>query len=372
MTPSWRIRLEEPLRVTAEAGAVTGAPCLMLGSLETPCGQSVPGASAIPDRVRSLAAPSPSEDAAWIACLRQQGLAPWLDYTGCCWVRYYRFCRVRCPSSALAPLDPDVRRRLFFQRWAWLISHAHEPGAGEVPNAYLYVCRRRDYDLEILSPNTRSKIRRGLRRHDMRPITAKLLAESGYPCYADTRARNGLTPMSLSAFRRYWNGVGAITYTRIWGAFAGEELAAYFAVQINAGWADGGWLATRDSHLKNYSSNAVCFQAVRELLGGESPVQGVSFGLSSIQADSHLSTLHAYKLSLGFEPIPVVRVFEVHPLLRPLIRRPARTLLRLAQRVAPANPMVRKARGLLDFLTTGALPPLPPLGSAEAFEEPAG
>lgn len=302
--------------------------------------------------------PPPPEPAptAWIDGLRREGLDPWLDGQLNCWVRYHRLCRLRSPSSVVTPLDPRDRKSLFFRQRAWVIGYCRSPHPDEAPNAYLYLCRRQGYDLDALSANTRSKVRRGLRRHRVEPIDERVVAREGYRCFADNRLRNDLTPPSEASFQRFWEGLEVSPFRRIWGAYADGELVGFLAVQLFGQWADNCLLAARTDHLRHYPTNALCFHALHDLLAEPRPLEGVSFGVSSLQPDSHINSLHRYKLSMGFEPVPIVRAFDPHPLLRPLVHPHARALLGFASRLLPHNSVLRKARGLMDFLLTGALP----------------
>lgn len=273
----------------------------------------------------------------------------------------------------MAPLDAEDRRSLFFGRRAWVIGFCRSPRPGEAANAYLYLCRTQDYDLDAVSANTRSKIRRGLKRHEIRRIDENLVANEGYECFSDSRSRNRLTPPSRPAFHRFWSHLTPSPFRQIWGAFAQDELVAFFSIQCCKGWADNCLLAVRTSHLKDYAANAICFHVMHELLSGPNRVEGFSFGLSSLQPDSHINTLHRYKLSLGFEAVPVVRAFNLHPLLRPLVNQQTKRAVRIAGRLLPHNSVLRKAQGFIDFLLTGVLPlpdaaMLPPTGLPSGTE----
>ena len=46
----------------------------------------------------------------------------------------------------------------------------------------------------------------------------------------------------------------------------------------------------------------------------------VSYGLSSLQVDADERSMHKYKTRMGYEPIPLCRVFETRLLLRPIVK----------------------------------------------------
>ena len=73
----------------------------------------------------------------------------------------------------------------------------------------------------------------------------------------------------------------------------------------------------------------------------------VTFGLSSIQTESHWAGLHAYKQKVGFEAQPVHRAFVIHPLLRPFANRLALRSINFMTRVIPGNRLLKKGGGIL-------------------------
>ena len=76
----------------------------------------------------------------------------------------------------------------------------------------------------------------------------------------------------------------------------------------------------------------------------------VCYGLSSIQENTGKEGLHSYKVRIGFEAIPVKRVFIFHPLIFPfkgIIKFILHNLLLLF----PHNRTIRKASGILDLST---------------------
>jgi len=313
---------------------------------------------------------------AWVQSLREQDYDPWLDGAGHCWIRHHRGCRIRFPSCDLDTLDSRDRRTLFFRQWAWAISHWHRPAGDEAPNSYLYVCGLRNYEIGRLSANNRSKVRRGLRRNEVRRISESELIRTGYECYADTRIRNELSPASRSSFEQSWTGHGAARHRLIWGAFARGELVGFLAAQVYQPWAEIFVLATRTAHLRSYTSYALCYTALQDLKAAADGLDSVCFGCSSLQLHSHSASLHRYKTGLGFAPIPVVRVLEVHPWARLFTTSPARGAIRLAGRMLPRSLVLRKANGLMEYLLKGNLPPVvdeynPPLSLLEAEVEPA-
>jgi hypothetical protein len=314
-------------------------------------GQVARGNAVSPSGKRAAVELPPPET--WLRSLAAQGYGPWISPSGHCWIRTYPLCRARFPDNCPAPLAPDEHPVLRGPQRALLISHHHEPGPGETANAVLYLCRQRGYDLQHLSANNRSKIRRGLRRHEIREIDPVEAGEQGYDCYVDTWARNRLTPWTKSAFCDWWIGGGPAECRHVWGAYADGVLMAYCAAQVCGPHVAMCASAARTAGLRDYPNNALCFHILRYFLADDSPIASVSFGLSSIQADSHLESLHQYKLSLGFEALPVVRVIGIHPVMSLFVNRPVLRMIRAAQAIRPRNLFLCKLRAAFEHLVEG-------------------
>jgi hypothetical protein len=307
-----------------------------------------------PDRDRGDVPARPE----WIEALEQQGLDPRVTRSNHCWIRVHRWGRLRYPPNLVAPVSEDERRELFRDQRALIIAAHQEPWGRQAANAYVYLCRDRGYDVGKLSANNRSKARRGLRRYEVRPVTAEEILAKGYRCTADRLIRNGLRPPSLRSFQLRWQGMMPSPYLEFWGALAEGELAAYLVLRRCDRWVEIVSTGSANSHLKNYPNHALFVTVLTHLMTGED-VESVSYGISSVQLDSRADTLHSFKLSLGFEAVPVVRFVGVHPILRPLMNGITRMLLRAADRWRPGSLVVKKARALVEMLAGGETAPLP-------------
>ncbi|MEO8604601.1 MAG: hypothetical protein ABI629_18670, partial [bacterium] len=94
--------------------------------------------------------------------------------------------------------------------------------------SYQIVCDQRDYALERLSANTRSKVRRGLRRCEVRPVPFDVIAAEGREADADTVARQSRgSRHGATRWARYWQAAAATAGMEGWGAFADGKLAAF-------------------------------------------------------------------------------------------------------------------------------------------------
>ncbi len=288
----------------------------------------------------------------WVASLRDHGMRPYYASSGHAWVRFHRWAFMRYPPNDTSPVESAEASELFRGAGAPVISHHRYPRGCETPNAILYLCRDREYDISKLSANNRSKVRRGLKRLIVRQVTPFEVARTGYASYADTCKRNGITPISHEAFVAKWQGGERKPSREIWAALAGDEIAALGVVHLCGHWAEIASTSSADAHLHDYPNHALFYTLLRDLMHRDG-VESVSYGLSSVQAASNRDTLHHFKLSVNLEAIPVVRSIGVNPILRPVINTGTRAVARALERRFPGAILVRTARGALDLMTEG-------------------
>lgn len=232
------------------------------------------------------------------------------------------------------------------------MTHHHEPDPGETPNAVLYMCRDKNYDISKLSPNNRSKVRRGLKRMEVRKATPDEIAEHGYACSHDTHTRNGLAPLTREEFQAKWRNDAAEPLREIWAAFVGEDIAAVGVVLLCGAWAELFFTQSSNEYLKDYSNYALFYTVINDLIRRDG-IESVSYGLSSVQPDSKVDSLHHFKLSVNLEAIPVVRRIQVNPLFRVAFNPATVAAARLVERMFPTTRHVLAARGALELMVNG-------------------
>jgi hypothetical protein len=299
-----------------------------------------------------------AQRAPWIQALAQQGLDPCVADSGNCWIRVHKFGRLRYPPNNHAELEPGESAALFLRHRAMLVDSHRLAKPGENANAYLYLCRDRDYDVAKLSQSRRRDARRGLRRHEVREITPQEMLATGYACVADTSRRHALRPPSEDAFRASCLAMQVSPFFQVWGAMAEDELAAYMILRYCGPWAEIVTCGSADKHLKHCPNQALVTTVLKQSLSALG-VESVSYGLSSLQLHSRADSLHWFKTSMGFEAIPVVRSIKVHPVLAPLFNRATGRVLRVLERKCGDVLAIRQASALVEMLIGGETARLP-------------
>lgn len=232
------------------------------------------------------------------------------------------FATARCMGVRfLSPLDADGRR------------------------SYTLTLDNRLYDLDCLSANTRSKVRRGLKQCDIRRIEPAFVRGHGQRANSDSlrRMRFRKDPYDWD---RYWDAVDATTDVEVWGALREKQLLAYLVVVTVEGCAEIPVERSRNDGLPYYPNNALVFAVSKELIR-RPEVESILFGLESLES---VAGVDQFKDSMGYRRCPIRQRILFHPVLewaanRSLFQQAVR---RMARRQSQ-NEFWRKLEGLLMF-----------------------
>ncbi len=219
-------------------------------------------------------------------------------------------------------------------------------GPGKV--SYQIVCDTRDYAIERLGANARSKVRRGLRRCNVAPVPFAEIAARGRGADRDTLARQGrAVRLEGDRWERYWRAAAATPGMEGWGAFVGDELAAFLVTVQLEDCVEFLVARSRSDRLDAYPNNALIFHVAEEMLV-QRRVRQITFGLESLEP---VGPLDQFKFSMGFRAQPLRQRVVFHPLVRNVVaqRGVRRVLYRWADREGNHSGFWRKAAGLLRF-----------------------
>ena len=315
------------------------------------------------DRLAGFAAvvpPAPGGTLAeYAAFLRTQGRPVFLpDHGRWVWVPGERGILNRLPLECLEPPDEAEVCRAVSNRGVWLCTYQDHATPERPANCLNYVCADPAYDLEHLPSKVRNKVRRGLRSFTIRLCSWDELVAKGSAAYVDTLARYGDLRGAETSLRAYAEAQRGQSFYDIWGAWLGDQLAAWTTVLKIDDWAMVNVCRSLTESLRLAPNNALRFAFTRHLLVTEGRAL-VSSGLSSLRADGHEMGIHSYKTSMGFAARPVRRCFAAHPLIRPVLegRAGAWVLERLA-RAAPGVATLRKAAVLARLMSGREANPL--------------
>jgi hypothetical protein len=228
------------------------------------------------------------------------------------------------------------------------------PFAGVGKPSYQLVCDNSTYGSAALSGNVRRKVRQGLKRCVVRPVSFAELATAGRRAHQDTLARQGRGGvLEGKRWDRFWTAAAATPVLEGWGAWAGDILAAFL---VTITFQDGVEFTLERScsdELGAYPNNALIFSVAEELLVRRGAPE-ITFGLESLEP---VGPLDQFKLSMGFRQRPLRQRVVFHPVLRALLRQaPVRAAFRRwTDRRANDAVFWRKAAGLLRFAEEAGL-----------------
>ena len=269
------------------------------------------------------------------------------------WYDASRFFFLSAPPHRLYdPPTDELRGILRRPRCMGVRFAAPLPSPGKL--SYQIVCDNRTYGLEALSGNVRSKVRRGLKRCEVGPVSFPVIATAGRRAHADTLARQGRdSALSGAKWDRFWAAAAEAPGFEGWGAWSGDVLAAFL---VSVTFDDGvEFLLARScsDELGAYPNNALIFHVAEEMLVRRG-VREITFGLESLEP---VAPLDEFKFGMGFQRRPLRQRVVFHPLLRALLRQsPVRALVRRwTARRGPDAVFWRKAAGLLRFAEEGGL-----------------
>jgi len=202
--------------------------------------------------------------------------------------------------------------------------------------------RRRPYGLQILSANSRSKIRRGLARCQIRKITFSEIVQMGWPAHQDTLRRHGERATTLGLDE----SLSECSAWQAWGAFVDNDLAAFLVTLQVEDWVHLLINRSMDSHLKAYPNNALVYAVVQMYLA-RPEISTICYGLESLAAPN---TLNQYKESMGFVREQIYQRVVLRPVLRPLFNPAMRQLILRVALLRPSDMRLQKLAGLLRLV----------------------
>ena len=250
----------------------------------------------------------------------------------------------------LRPSDDDLGALFRHQPCAGLRFAAPLDGPGKL--SYQIVCDSRDYGLEGLSANVRSKVRRGLRRCEIAPVPWATIATQGVAADRDTLARQQrAVRLAGPAWETYWRAAALTPTMEGWGAFVGGELVAFLVSVLMDDSVEFLLARSRSDALEAYPNNALVYEVARRMLV-ERGVRQITFGLESLE---DVEALDQFKYGMGFRRAPLRQRVVFHPMLRGILRTASAraAVRRWADGRGPRGGFWHKALGLLRFAEEG-------------------
>jgi hypothetical protein len=216
-----------------------------------------------------------------------------------------------------------------------------------------HVVLQGSYQLEMLRPQARNAVRRGLEQCRVERISLERLAKEGWILQRDTLQRQGrLRSMTQAVWERSCLSAVDLPGFDAWAAIVEGELAATILTTRIGDTQCVPCAQANSKHLKMHVNNALFFAASCEILAREG-VRSIFFSLHSLDAPE---SVNEFKFRMGLMAKPVRQRIAFHPLVWPLANRfVQRTLSKWTAR-HPDDRLGAKAEGMLRFHLQGRLP----------------
>jgi hypothetical protein len=288
---------------------------------------------------------------AYLAGARASGRRVARTPDGTWWVGTERGAVSRFPAFEVGRVAAHEARRACWLTQAAIAGHLQPAGPGVPSTATLYVCRHGDYALARLDEPVRRHVRRALRELTFAVVDRETLLRDGAPAFCETRARTGLDDGTSDEFRRRFEAFFRHVGHHVLGAWRGPVLAAYFTMVVVDDWVEIGGFSS-DAHLDLRPNNGLVHHILEHFLN-ERGFRVVSYGLSSLQADTNAEGLDRYKRRIGFSGDPVRRTMTLHPALAPFMGRGTLSVVQRLLAWQPRNRLLKKAEGALRLVSEG-------------------
>ncbi len=277
------------------------------------------------------------------ADLARSGIKVFPGASGTFWTRHESGAMMRRPTFYTGRPAPHEVQKVLWSTSAALASYLFEPDEHHPANAWLYVCTDSNYALDKLAPAMRRNVRRGLKELTIAPLNPEQLLAHGSQAFCDTRRRAGLSDGTPEEFRHFLTSNTSLPEMVFLGAWKENQLAAFLTITEVEDWAEIGCFSM-DALLEYRPNDTLMYSTLFHHLV-ERNCRVVSYGLSSIQAESNAAGLHRFKLKVGFEARPVYRAFVPHPLLRPFVNRLTLWGINQVLQLKPQDRRFKKAGG---------------------------
>jgi hypothetical protein len=224
-----------------------------------------------------------------------------------------------------------------------------EPDEHHPPNALLYE-RRAPYVVDALSHSARQSVKRAVRELQIDFIPVDVLEAKGFAAFSETRKRIGLSDGTLPHFERICSFLRGVDAHFVIGAMKGDELAGFLGLAVTGEVAEILYFCTMTEYQKLCTSDGMVSFCLDAFLN-QRTAASVSFGLSSLQlGPDPVAGLDRFKQKVGFEAVPVRRMFALHPWLAPVVDiLPLKGLLALC-RMLPHSRLLQKGAGMLRLM----------------------
>ncbi len=209
------------------------------------------------------------------------------------------------------------------------------------------------YDIEMLRPQARNGIRRGLEHFHVERISWERMADEGWALQHDTLERQGrYACMKQKQWQRICNSAKDLPGFEVWAALTSEGTlaATILTTQID----DTFYVPYAQCHREYmclHANNALFYTASRDMLARPG-AKKIFFSLHSLDAPE---SVNEFKFRMGLIAKPVRQKIVFHPLLAPFASEFTYRFLKNWASHDPSSNFAAKSEGMLRFFLQGKL-----------------
>ena len=256
----------------------------------------------------------------------------------------------RVPLYETTPPTEDELRTLFRRYPTLGVHYAAEPGSQGMAS-HNYFVRDQNYGLKCLNSKGRWSARKGLRNCQVRPISFDELRCLGMPLNLDTLARQGRDDPLFSNLDRWTCFCQAGEQAKgaqAWGAFVGDELAAYIVLFRVGSVVNLLYHNSRTRLMRLHPCVALFFTVTQTMMH----TPGVEAVYNGPEWPTATRGLDRFKQRMGFDKEPVVFVVRLRPVMkRALLDWGGRRAITALGRWLPDRDLYRRVQTVLDIAT---------------------
>lgn len=216
--------------------------------------------------------------------------------------------------------------------------------------ASYHVVLRKPYQLEVLKPQARNGVKRGLCNFSVEQIPFERLATEGWVLQQDTLERQDrLRSMTQAEWELLCRSAEGLPGFEAWAAISNGELAGAMIICRIDDVFNVPYAMSHSRFLCNHVNNAIFYAASCSMLEREG-VNGIFYTVQSLDAPANVDE---FKFRMGLAPKAVRQHVDFHPVLNPLASEITHTWTQSLLERDPSNPLLAKAEGMLRFHVEG-------------------
>jgi len=285
------------------------------------------------------------------------------------WFRLQGHRVIRTPSSYWCEIGPRVYQAFPYH---WLIDpqdgepyqllsenkaiglrYSTSSGALQGKISYHAVYEDDSYDLSALSTKMRTKVRRGLKYVNVKPIPVERLATEGWTLRSETSVRQGRVGAESPAWwHRLCLSAEDLPGFEAWGAIHEGQLVAALLAFTCDDTCSILYQQSATEYLRYKINNALTYAFTLEALG-RSGISQIFYGLHSLDAPS---SVDEFKFHMGYTAKPVRQRVVFHPWLTPVFNSASHAVVMQLLRWRPGQPTLAKTEGMIRFYLEGKRP----------------